>query len=52
MAEVQLGKQLTSEENASIREFLTALTGEVDAAYIAMPSLPESGPGTPAPDPS
>jgi cytochrome c peroxidase len=52
MAEHQLGKTLSNEENASIRAFLGALTGEVDESYIAKPTLPASGPDTPAPDPS
>lgn len=52
MAEYQLGKQLSAEENASIRTFLSVLTGEVDAAYVAKPALPASGPDTPKPDPS
>ena len=52
MAEHQLGKTLSAEENASIRAFLAALTGEVDESYVAKPTLPESGPDTPAPDPS
>ena len=52
MAEYQLGKQLSEEQNASIRTFLQALTGEVDTAYIAMPVLPPSGPTTPAPNPN
>ncbi|MDP6977944.1 MAG: cytochrome c peroxidase [Myxococcota bacterium] len=52
MAEHQLAKTLTPEQNASIRTFLEALTGEVDEAYIAMPVLPASGPTTPAPNPN
>jgi cytochrome c peroxidase len=52
MAEHQLGATLTRGENEAIRGFLGALTGEVDAAYVAEPSLPESGPETPGPDPS
>ena len=32
--------------------FLGTLTGTVDPEYIAEPELPESGPDTPAPDPS
>jgi cytochrome c peroxidase len=52
MAEYQLGKQLSPEDNASIRTFLAALTGDVDSAYVAEPTLPESGPDTPAPDPN
>lgn len=52
MAEHQLGKQLDAQENASIRAFLAALTGEVDESYIAKPTLPPSGPDTPAADPT
>ena len=52
MAHLQLGKQLTDEAVADILAFLEALTGEVDPALVAMPELPESGPDTPAPDPS
>lgn len=52
MAEHQLGRVLTPEQNASIRRFLSALTGDVDGSYVADPTLPESGPTTPAPDPT
>ena len=52
MADHQLGKQLTAEENQSIRAFLSALTGEPDQAYITEPELPASGPDTRLPDPS
>jgi len=52
MARIQLGKQLDDAQVASIRAFLTTLTGKADAAYIKMPELPESGPDTPPPDPS
>lgn len=48
----QLGVELTSDQISDIVAFLGALTGEVDAAYIARPTLPESGPQTPKPDPS
>jgi len=48
----QLGIELTPEERASIIAFLGALTGELDADYVARPALPPSGPDTPAPDPS
>ena len=50
MARIQLGKQLDDAQVASIRAFLTTLTGTADAAYIKMPELPPSGPDTPAPD--
>jgi cytochrome c peroxidase len=52
MARHQLGTEL---DDAAVREivaFLGALTGTVDAAYVARPALPASGPDTPAPDPS
>jgi cytochrome c peroxidase len=52
MAAVQLGRDLDGEQVATIRGFLESLTGTVDAAYIARPELPESGPKTPKPDPS
>lgn len=48
----QVGVTLEPAQIADIVAFLGALTGEVDAAYIAKPALPESGPTTPAPDPS
>jgi hypothetical protein len=32
--------------------FLQSLTGNVNAAYVAAPELPESGPNTPPPDAS
>ncbi len=51
MAEYQLAKgSLTNEETQSILTFLAALKGDVDAAYIKAPTLPENGPDTPAPD--
>lgn len=51
MAEHQLAKgSLSTEETASIMAFLGSLKGEIDAEYIKAPSLPESGPDTPAPD--
>ncbi len=52
MGRHQLGKELTAEQVKSIRSFLGALTGTPDAAYIAKPTLPESGPKTPKPDPT
>ena len=48
----QIGLTLEPAQIADIVAFLGALTGEVDAAYIAKPALPESGPNTPKPDPS
>ncbi|MBV1860673.1 MAG: c-type cytochrome [Nannocystaceae bacterium] len=51
MAEHQLAKgSLTAEETQSIMTFLGTLKGDVDAAYIKAPTLPPSGPDTPAPD--
>jgi len=40
----QVGVTLEPAQIADIVAFLGALTGEVDAAYIAKPTLPESGP--------
>jgi len=48
----QIGIQLEPAQVADIVAFLGTLTGEIDAAYIAKPVLPESGPNTPKPDPS
>jgi len=52
MAEYQLGKELSDEDTTRIVTFLQALTGELPTEQIAKPELPESGPDTPAPDPS
>jgi cytochrome c peroxidase len=52
MAHHQLGKDLTDEEVAKIVGFLDTLTGELPTDYIAAPTLPESGPETPGPDPT
>lgn len=52
MAKHQVGKELTDAEVASIVTFLGALTGEVDPAKVAAPTLPPSGPDTPKPDPA
>ena len=48
----QVGLTLEPAQIEDLVAFLGALTGEVDAAYIAKPVLPESGPATPKPDPS
>ncbi|MBK7952134.1 MAG: cytochrome-c peroxidase [Deltaproteobacteria bacterium] len=48
----QVGLTLEPAQIADLVAFLGALTGEVDAAYVAKPTLPESGPNTPKPDPS
>jgi cytochrome c peroxidase len=53
MAEYQLGiEELDDERVAAIHAFLESLTGTVEASLVAMPELPESGPDTPAPDPT
>jgi cytochrome c peroxidase len=52
MAKYELGRELTDEEVASMVTFFGALEGTIPTEYIAMPTLPESGPDTPAPDPS
>jgi cytochrome c peroxidase len=48
----QLGRELSSADRLAIIAFLQSLTGRVDQKYIAKPPLPESGPTTPAPDPT
>lgn len=48
----QLGLELSDQKIAEIVTFLDALTGRVDADYVAKPELPASGPDTPPPDPS
>lgn len=52
MGEHQLGLALSDEQVAQIETFLASLSGTVEPEYIAAPELPESGPDTPAPDPS
>lgn len=52
MAEHQLGVILDDQQVLSIVSFLGALTGTIDADYIARPDLPESSETTPAPDPN
>ncbi|MFT4623056.1 MAG: cytochrome c peroxidase [Myxococcota bacterium] len=49
MGKHQLGRDLDDATVTSIRAFLGALTGELDATYIAKPELPASGPKTPGP---
>jgi cytochrome c peroxidase len=44
--------ELTEAEVADIRVFLESLTGEPPAELVGAPALPESGPETPAADPS
>ena len=48
----QIGIRLDDTQVANIVAFLGSLTGEPDLDYVAKPELPESGPDTPAPDPS
>jgi cytochrome c peroxidase len=52
MAYHQAGQELDDAQIADVVAFLGSLTGEIDAAYVAAPELPASGPDTPAPDPS
>lgn len=49
MAQIQLGKKLTSDENASIVAFLKTLTGEQPS--FLLPILPPSTDNTPQPKP-
>lgn len=51
MAKHQLGKELGQGDVQEISIFLEALTGDLPKG-IGKPVLPESGPDTPAPDPS
>ena len=48
----QLGKTLTPEQVSQIHAFLTSMTGDLPLDKITPPTLPESGPNTPAADPS
>ena len=52
MGRHQLGQTLTNRQASAIRAFLLSLTGELPADYVARPTLPASGPDTPAPDPT
>jgi len=52
MGKHQLGKDLSDADVKKIVAFFTALEGKLDADYAKAPTLPESGPKTPAPDPS
>ncbi len=52
MAEYQLGIPVDDTQVSAIHAFLDSLTGAVDLELIAKPTLPPSGPDTPAPDPS
>jgi cytochrome c peroxidase len=48
----QIGVQLDDDQITDIVAFLGSLSAEPDLDYVAKPELPESGPDTPAPDPS
>ena len=53
MVEYQVAKgSITDDERRDLKAFLDSLTGTVDAEYTRAPSLPESGPDTPKPDPA
>ena len=52
MGKHQLDMELSDSQVAEITTFLGALKGTPDAAYIAKPTAFESGPETPAADPS
>jgi len=52
MGEHQLGIALSDLQVAQIETFMGSLSGTVEPEYITAPELPESGPDTPAPDPS
>jgi hypothetical protein len=42
----QLGIKLTDEDINAIAIWMRSMTGEIDPAYIAVPTLPPSGKGT------
>lgn len=44
--------ELSAAEKASLLAFLDSLTGTIPEAYVKAPTLPESGPSTPKPDPT
>jgi cytochrome c peroxidase len=52
MAWHQLGLETTLLDRQQLISFLQALKGEPDPAYVAEPKRLESGPTTPAADPS
>ena len=52
MGEYQLGRPVSDDQCQSIITFLGALKGDIPTEYIKEPTLPESGPETPKPDPS
>jgi hypothetical protein len=41
-----------AEDRKQLADFLKALSGDPDVAYVAAPKQLESGPNTPAPDPN
>lgn len=52
MAKHQLGQELDDAKVGAIMAWLATLTGELPKDLAAKPTLPESGPETPAPDPT
>jgi cytochrome c peroxidase len=52
MGRLQLGKQLSDGDVASLGVFLRTLSGAPPAGYITKPTLPSAGPRTPKPDPT
>lgn len=52
MAKHQLSIDLPKDQLDAVVAFLGSLEGQLPADYIAEPTLPPSGPDTPAPDPS
>jgi cytochrome c peroxidase len=52
MAKHQLGAEMSEKDVKNVASFLATMTGPLDESYIAKPTLPESGPDTPKPDPS
>lgn len=51
MATYQLAKELSEDDVKSIVTWLRTLTGPIPADYVKAPTLPESSPKTPKPDP-
>ena len=52
MGQAELDKDLADADVAAILTFLAALTGDLPADYIKMPTLPSSTGSTPMADPS
>ncbi len=48
----QLGREISSSDRQTLIVFLRSMTGRIDERYIAEPTLPPSGPTTPAPNPN